>query len=103
MHDWEKVGSKVGCGWLVFGEVGYCIAAPAECFKMFQTFGSGRGGLAMVVDWLAGGCESEGAFEGSSGCVAVPHREVFDVKMSSLSRNHAARLNLTGALKSELR
>ncbi|KAI8514796.1 hypothetical protein Bbelb_073870 [Branchiostoma belcheri] len=29
-----------GVGRLVFGQVGYnCSAAPAECFKMFKTFG----------------------------------------------------------------
>ncbi|KAI8479823.1 hypothetical protein Bbelb_424440 [Branchiostoma belcheri] len=30
----EKVRSKANCGWLVFDEIGYCSAAPANCFKL---------------------------------------------------------------------
>ncbi|KAI8516879.1 hypothetical protein Bbelb_054600, partial [Branchiostoma belcheri] len=31
------VGSRTGCGWLVFGEVGYMFG---QCFRMFKTFGT---------------------------------------------------------------
>ncbi|CAH1265222.1 GAL3ST1 [Branchiostoma lanceolatum] len=37
-----QVGSEVDCGWQLVGAVGHpWSAATAECFKMFETFGSG--------------------------------------------------------------
>ncbi|KAI8517902.1 LIM/homeobox protein Lhx2 [Branchiostoma belcheri] len=63
----EQVGSKFGCGWLVFGKVGYCLAAPATCLTIFKTFGNRQElGLWLAGGWLVFGMHEAGFELGTS-------------------------------------